>query len=206
MAPAPSSKGNRYRHCRFRLRDGSILLRHGVIPAADSAGRLSSPVGGRGQLTRDSGTDCSYPLNINSQNIVRPAAARRGVTTTDVQKMTHARRGDRPFSPKCGRHELPTRVFNGGGTGLGAPHALNFCRHNCPDRAPGRRRGGSASTPSTPGSSTRRFGRSYRYRPGAMRRSTRTRLPKPEYRSAGLGMRRTSRTAFCSSPLTRPAT
>jgi NAD(P)-dependent dehydrogenase (short-subunit alcohol dehydrogenase family) len=57
-----------------------------------------------------------------------------------------------------------------------------------------------------PGSSTRRFGRSYRYRRDAMCRLIRTRWPKPGYRSAGLGRRRISRTVCCSSPLTRPAT
>ena len=62
------------------------------------------------------------------------------------------------------------------------------------------------STLCIPGSSTRRFGRSYRCRPGAMRRSIGTRWPKPEYRSAGLGTRRISRTECCSSPQTRPAT
>ena len=62
------------------------------------------------------------------------------------------------------------------------------------------------STQSTPGSPTRRFGRSCRYRPGAMRRSIRMRLPKPEYRSEGRGRRRISRMGCSSSPLTHPAT
>ena len=57
-----------------------------------------------------------------------------------------------------------------------------------------------------PGSSTRRFGRSCRYRPDAMCRLIRTRWPKPEYRLAELGRRRISRTGFSSSPLTHPAT
>ena len=65
---------------------------------------------------------------------------------------------------------------------------------------------GYGSTPSIPGSSTRRFGRSYRYRPGAMRRSTRTKWPKPGYRSAGPGRRRISRTGFSSSPLSARTT
>jgi hypothetical protein len=53
---------------------------------------------------------------------------------------------------------------------------------------------------------TRRFGRSYRYRLGAMRRSTRTKWPKPGYHSEGPGRRRILQTEFASSPLTRPAT
>ena len=57
-----------------------------------------------------------------------------------------------------------------------------------------------------PGSSTRRFGRSYRYRPEAMRRLIRTRLPKPGYLSEGPGRRRISQTVCCSSPRMRPAT
>jgi NAD(P)-dependent dehydrogenase (short-subunit alcohol dehydrogenase family) len=65
---------------------------------------------------------------------------------------------------------------------------------------------GYGSTQFIPGSSTGRFGPNYPPPPGAMRRLIRTRLPKPEYRSAGLGRRRTSRTGCCSSPLTHPAT
>ena len=64
----------------------------------------------------------------------------------------------------------------------------------------------SGSTPSIPGSSTRRFGRSYRYPPEAMRRLIRTRLPKPGYLSEGPGRRRISQTVCCSSPRMRPAT
>src|SRR5260370_18228930 len=67
VVPAPTSEGNRYCHSRFRLRDGPILLQRSVIPAPHSAGRLSPPVGGRGQLARDSGMHGSYLLNTNSQ-------------------------------------------------------------------------------------------------------------------------------------------
>jgi len=49
-------------------------------------------------------------------------------------------------------------------------------------------------------------GRSYRYRPEAMRRLIRTRLPKPGYLSEGPGRRRISQTVCCSSPRMRPAT
>jgi hypothetical protein len=72
------------------LRDDPILLQRAVIPAPDSAGRLSPPVAGRGQLARDSEMHLSYLLNTNSQNIVQCAAAYRAVTTADVQKMTQA--------------------------------------------------------------------------------------------------------------------
>jgi len=65
---------------------------------------------------------------------------------------------------------------------------------------------GIRAIPSIPGSSTRRFGRSYRYRRDAMCRLIRTMWPKPGYRSAGPGRRRISRTGFSSSPLTHPAT
>jgi len=67
-------------HSGFRLRDGPILLQRGVIPAPDSAAWLSPPVGGRGQLARDSEMDGSYLLNTNSQNIVQCVAAQRAVT------------------------------------------------------------------------------------------------------------------------------
>ena len=62
------------------MRDGPILLQRGVIPAPDSAAWLSPPVGGRGQLARDSEMDGSYLLNTDSQNIVQCAAAQRAVT------------------------------------------------------------------------------------------------------------------------------
>src|SRR5258708_1472391 len=60
MVPAPPSEGNRDRHSQFCLRDGPILLQRGVIPARDSAGWLSPPVGGRGQLARDSATHTAH--------------------------------------------------------------------------------------------------------------------------------------------------
>jgi hypothetical protein len=101
VVPTPTSEGNRYCHSRFRLRDGPILLQRSVIPAPDSAGRLSPPVGGRGQLARDSGMLGSYLLNTNSQNIVQCAAAQRAVSTADVLKMTQAEDGNLPFPPNC---------------------------------------------------------------------------------------------------------
>jgi hypothetical protein len=106
--PASPSKGQRNRHSRFRLRDGPILLQRNVIPAPDSVGRSAPPVGGRGQLARDSGVHCSYLLNTNSQNIVQCAVT----TTTDVQKMTQAEDSNLQFSPNCIPYELPPRAFN----------------------------------------------------------------------------------------------
>lgn len=74
-------------------------------------------------------------------------------------------------------------------------------RWNVPQKATA-----SGSTPSTPGSSTHRFGRKFQHPLGAMRRSIRTRLLEPGYLSAGPGRRRILQTVCCSSPLTRPAT
>ena len=109
--PAPPSEGNRCRHSRFRLRDGPILLQRGVIPAPDSAAWLSPPVGGRGQLARDSEMDGSYLLNTNSQNIVQCAAAQRAVTTADVQKMTQTEeRQSAVFTELCTARTANSRV------------------------------------------------------------------------------------------------
>jgi NADP-dependent 3-hydroxy acid dehydrogenase YdfG len=57
-----------------------------------------------------------------------------------------------------------------------------------------------------PGSSTHRFGRSYRCPAGAMSPLIQTRSPRPEYRSEGPGSRKTSQMVCCFLPLTRPAT
>ena len=65
---------------------------------------------------------------------------------------------------------------------------------------------GSGSTRFIRGSSTRRFGRSYRSLAGATCRLTRTRWPKPGCRSAGSDRRKTSQMASYSSPLTLPTT
>jgi hypothetical protein len=52
----------------------------------------------------------SYPLNINSQDIVQSAAARRAVTTTDVLKMTQAEDGDCSFAELYTARTVNSRV------------------------------------------------------------------------------------------------
>jgi len=56
------------------------------------------------------------------------------------------------------------------------------------------------------GSSTRWFGRRYQRPPGANCRLIRTWWLKPGCGSVGLDKLKTSRTAYCSSPRTRPGT
>jgi hypothetical protein len=93
----------------------SILLQRGVIPAPDSAGRLSPPVGGHGQLACDSGMHGSYLLNTKRQNIVQCAAAQRAVSTADVLKMTQAEDGDLQFHPTVYGTNCQLACFNAGG-------------------------------------------------------------------------------------------
>jgi hypothetical protein len=127
---------------------------------------------------------CSAAMAALSPDRPSPLTAARSTTNgRRVAAVQGSRSGNN--DPTTLRHLLPVLAGRQGWPAIARLREVCACslsrlRWNAPQKLMG-----YGSTPSIPESSTRRFGRSYRYRRDAMCRLIRTRWPKQGYRQQG---------------------